>query len=328
MALQITVSKAGKSEVLGEYVFGREKRFEGLRFGSAPENDITAYELEEEHAQLTYGPNGYFFRDTCGKGFAVDGKRYEAGSEFHVKDGTRLLSAGLVFEFKRSTKPARTERDVPTSTRMISTETGNQTSLQAMAHAALKDLSMYFIGEGFFKTPGEIRRFKALLQLTIEISIEWMSSTLQGRAEFQDQFSAPVTQIYAHTLNPVKGMQDLSTIASFLLDWRDERDLEKIKQTMRDAHTDMVKHQTGLLAGVQRFVEVLQDRLNPERIKEEAGSGLLSGSKKAWDRYSELYGDTFAESSKLFNELIYPSIRKGYIFSHEDLKSDEPPKDG
>lgn len=321
MALKVTVSKVGRDELLAELSFGKEARTRGILFGSTPECDINVFELKEEHARLERTPEGYFYRDVGGAGFAIDGEKFAANAHTRIKDGTRLLTSGVVIEFKRESTPARSDTEAPSGRTQLVTPSGTQTSLQAMAHAAMKDLSRYFLGEGHFKSPGEIRRFKALLQLTLEVGIEWMSSTLHGRSEFQDQFSAPVTQLYHQTLNPLKGMDDLSTIAGFLLDWREERDLEGIRGTLRNAFDDMVKHQVGLLAGVQKFVEVLTDRLNPDRIKSEAGSGLWSNSKKAWDRYEELYSETFAESSKLFNELIYPSIRKGYIFSHDNIQT-------
>lgn len=322
MALKVTISKVGRDEVLSELSFGKEARSRGILFGSTPDCDINVFELKEEHARLERTPQGYVYRDVGGSGFAIDGEKFEGLSQIKIKDGTRLLTSGVVVQFKRETSEARPESQAPSGRTQLVTPTGTQTSLQAMAHAALKDLSRYFLGEGHFKSPGEIRRFKALLQLTLEVGIEWMSSTLHGRSEFQDQFSAPVTQLYHRTLNPLKGMENISTIAGFLLDWREERDIEGIRTTLRDAFDDMVKHQVGLLAGVQHFVEVLTDRLNPDRIKSEAGSGLWSNSKKVWDRYEELYGSTFAESSKLFNELIYPSIRKGYIFSHDNIQTE------
>ncbi|MBK8207944.1 MAG: FHA domain-containing protein [Planctomycetes bacterium] len=316
MALVVAVSRAGTDTTLGEHTFGKEARSKGIVFGSAPESDVVVMELKEHHARLEKRRDGYYFVDLGTEGFAVDGKKHDAGTDFRVSDGTRILSAGIVFHFKREATPLRTTR-VTSTPEPASSSTGSHSSLQAMSHAALKDLSRYFVGEANFENVGEIRRFKAMLQLTLEVAMEWMGKALRGRAEFQDQFSAPVTQLFAHSLNPLKKMQDISTIANFLLDWREERDIESIRETLRDAFTDMVKHQMGMLAGLQQFINDLQAKLDPTAIEEAAGKG-----KKAWKRYTELYGDTFAESSKLFNELIYPSIRKGYIFSHDDVSSD------
>ncbi|MBX3460356.1 MAG: FHA domain-containing protein [Planctomycetes bacterium] len=315
MALVVAVSRAGTDATLGEHTFGKEARAKGITFGCAPDCDVVVLELKEQHARLEKRSDGYYFVDLCKEGFAIEGKRHEG--EYRVSDGTRILSAGIVFHFKRQAPPLRvtqvTSTPVPGTT-----ATGSHSSLQSMSHAALKELSRYFVGEANFENIGEVRRFKALLQLTLEVAMEWMGKALRGRAEFQDQFSAPVTQLYAHSLNPLKKMQDISTIANFLLDWREERDIEKIRDTLRDAFTDMVKHQMGMLAGLQQFISDLQAKLDPVSIEEKVGGG-----KKAWKHYTQLYGDTFAESSKLFNELIYPSIRKGYIFSHDDVGSND-----
>jgi hypothetical protein len=315
MALVVAVSRADTDAAIGEHLFGKEARSKGVLFGSAPSCDVILAELKDEHARLVKRADGYYFVDVGGDGFTVEDIWHEGGSELRVGDGTRISSAGLVFEFKRAVTPQRTRVFRPSET--IATEGGTSTSLQAAAHGELRELSRYFISEANFETPEEIKRFRTLVQLTLEIAMEWMGQALRGRAEFQDQFSAPVTQIFSRNLNPVKRMQDITTIANFLLDWRERREIDSIRDTLRDAFNDMVRHQVGLLAGVQQFVTDLQQRLDPQQIEEEAGKG-----KKAWQRYTELYADTFAESSKLFNELIYPSIRKGYIFSHDDVSKE------
>lgn len=317
MALTITVTKVGAG-TLAERTFSREARSKGITFGSVEDADVSVMEFREDHAVLERREDGYWYRDNSGMGFSLNGIRHEGNSAARVTDGNRLMTAGLVIEFKRSVVPIRPEAAAPTGETRVLTPTGTHTSLQAMSHAAMKDLSRYFVGEGNFTSIGEVRRFKTLLKLFVEIGIEWMSTTLHGRAEFQDQFSAPVTQLYHQTLNPLKGMRDLSSIALYLLDWREDRDIEKIKLTMRNAFNDMVKHQMGMLAGVKALVETIQQKLDPEKIQEKAGGGLFGGgSKKAWEIYSDMYAETFAESSRLFNEVIYPSIRQGYIFSHD-----------
>lgn len=315
MALVVAVSRTDSGNLVGEHTFGKEARQRGITFGSGPTCDVVLAGLEPRHARLEKRQDGYYYVDLGTAGFSVAGKLHDAGAELRIGAGTRIVSGGLTFAFLRQATPPREPAVRPTAP--VQTSTGTQTSLQAVSHAALQDLSRYFVGESSFETAAEVRRFQAQMQLTLQVAMEWMGKALRGRAEFQDQFSAPVTQIFSRGLNPVKRMHDITAIASFLLDWREERDIDKIRDTLQDAFHDMVKHQMGLLAGVQQFVTVLQEKLDPQRIEEEAGKG-----KKAWQRYTELYGETFAESSKLFNELIYPSIRKGYIFSHDDVSSE------
>jgi predicted component of type VI protein secretion system len=84
-------------------------------------------------------------------------------------------------------------------------------------------------------------------------------------------------------------------------------------------------HQLGLLAGVQECLKALLGRIEPKVIEQEAlaqakgFSGMmakLNVAKKAWETYTEKHKEMFEENSKLFNELIYPNIRKGYLASH------------
>ncbi len=43
---------------------------------------------------------------------------------------------------------------------------------------------------------------------------------------------------------------------------------------------------------------------------------LMNATKRAWEIYVVKHREMFEENSKLFNEVIYPSIRKGYLASH------------
>lgn len=321
MALKVVVSKVGSSEPLSEHSFGKEARARGIKVGSDDGNDIVLPDAAPSHGRIERQSKGYFFVDLdSGRGFKADGKPFESGGKSIVTEGTKLLVGEHQIEFMRGETPRREPAPV-------STEAGE---IETSSRAILSDVSKHFLGEGSFVDKEEVERFGSLLKLSLEIAMEWMGRALRGREEFKDQFSAPLTEIYARSLNPVKSKgQDISQIANYLLDWREDRDLEEIQAALQHAFQDMAKHQMGLLAGVQQFVSELQAKLDPRKIEEDAGGGLFGGAKKAWERYGELYGETFTESSRLFNELIYPSIRKGYIFSHEDIASEEkaPSKD-
>jgi predicted component of type VI protein secretion system len=314
MALLVSVLSSENGSVVARRAFGKDARARGIVFGSRPGCDVQVPAFKPLQARLQPRDDGYFFIDLSGEGFELDGCLLVGGSDLRVTDGTDLRIGGYTVQFRRQLTP---REPAGAATEVVTTATGTQTSLQGASHKALQELSKAFVGEAGFASIEEIRRFQEQLQLTLEVAMEWMGKALRGRAEFQDQFSAPVTQIYSRGMNPVKRMRDISGIAGYLLDWREERDVEQIRATLREAFTDMVRHQMGVLAGIQQLVEALQSRLDPARIEQEAGKG-----KKAWQRYEKLYADTFAESSKLFNELIYPSIRKGYIFSHDDEVSE------
>jgi predicted component of type VI protein secretion system len=322
MALKVVVSRAGSTEPVSEHIFGKEARSRGITVGSAAENDVVLNTLPPSAGRIERQKAGYFYVDVGSKvGYTADGVVKLSGTSFQVTEGTRIGLGEFTLVFKRGETPRR-EAVVPV------TAPGAVDSLQSAGYRLISDVSKHFLGEGNFQTVEEVERFGTLMKLTLEIAMEWMGRALKGREEFKDQFSAPLTQIFARSLNPVKQGQDITQIANFLLDWREARELNEIKGSLQHAFQDMARHQMGLLAGVQQFVSDLQQKLDPTQIEKDAGSGIFGGAKKAWERYAEMYGETFAESSKLFNELIYPSIRKGYIFSHEDVSSDEKPNKG
>lgn len=303
MALKLTITKADNGELVTEQVYGKEARARGITFGSDADNDVFLPTCAPKHARLERQAEGYFLVDLT------------AGSAVSVSDGTQAKLGNYVIKVGRSETPRRDSKMV-----QAVAPGGDANPVMAASHQSLSKLSKHFLGEGTFVDPEETQRFCELLQTTLEIAMDWMGKALRGREEFKDQFSAPLTQIFARSMNPVKKTHDISDIANYLLDWREKRDLEGLKQSLQTAFQDMARHQVGLLAGVQAFVTELQNKLDPKKIAEDAGGGILGGgSKKAWARYEQLYGETFVESSKLFNELIYPSIRKGYIFSHDDV---------
>ncbi|MCZ7604539.1 MAG: hypothetical protein M5U25_00410 [Planctomycetota bacterium] len=318
MALKVVVSKSGSTQPVSEHIFGKEARARGISVGADPANDIVIDGAPAQAGRIERQPGGYFYVDLGGGvGYTADGQLKETGTKFQVTEGTRIGVGGFTLAFLRGETPRRepvveAAPDAPAAT-----------DLQSAAYKLVSEVSQHFLGEGNFRTIEEVERFGALMKLTLEVAMEWMGRSLKGREEFKDQFSAPLTQIFARSLNPVKKGQDITQIANFLLDWREARDLDEIKGSLQHTFQDMARHQIGLLAGVQQFVSDLQQKLDPVQIEKTAGGGIFGGAKKAWERYSEVYGETFAESSKLFNELIYPSIRKGYIFSHEDIQSDD-----
>ncbi|MBE7490542.1 MAG: hypothetical protein HS108_02090 [Planctomycetes bacterium] len=304
MALKLTVTKADSGAPVAEQVFGKEARARGINLGSDPSSDLVLPGAAPKQARIERRPNGYFLVDLA------------AGNAISITDGTQAKIGDYLLRVGRAETPRRDEA-APAA---VIDASAPQGSVTAATHRAMSELSRYFLGEGAFMSEAEVRRFADLLKLTLEVAMEWMGKALRGREEFKDQFSAPLTQLFARSLNPVKKGQDLADIASFLLDWREDRDIETVRQSLQHAFHDMARHQVGLLAGVQQFVTDLQTKLDPQKIAQDAGGGLLGGgAKKAWARYEQLYGETFVESSKLFNELIYPSIRKGYIFSHDDV---------
>ncbi|MEE9312943.1 MAG: type VI secretion system-associated FHA domain protein [Planctomycetota bacterium] len=318
MALKVVVTKS--DEIIQEHVFGKKERTQGISVGSSPENLLILAGAKDFAGRVERSAKGYHYIDLdTDDGFASGGQQFPKGASAPITEGTVIKIGDFEIAFKRGEPPRRTR---------IMEKPVDADTIAGASQLALDELSKHFLGEGGFESVEEIKRFEALLKLTLEVAFSWMGKALKGRDEFKDQFSAPLTQLFSRSLNPVKQGQDLSDISNYLLDWREERDLKGIERHMRAAFQDMAKHQVGMLAGIQNLVSELQQKLDPTTIEKDAGSGLFGGAGKAWELYTKLYGQTFTESSKLFNEIIYPSIRKGYIFSHEDVISDSDSDSG
>jgi hypothetical protein len=74
---------------------------------------------------------------------------------------------------------------------------------------------------------------------------------------------------------------------------------------------------------MQQVLAAIVKRLDPlaiEKTAKEKASLLkrLAPAKIAWNEYLNTYSAFLAESSKMFNEMIYPNLQKGYLLSHKD----------
>jgi type VI secretion system FHA domain protein len=190
---------------------------------------------------------------------------------------------------------------------------------------ALQELAAHFLGDVKFETPEQVEKFCKLVEQSVDVTLEWVSNCLKGRREFENQFNADLTLVFAKGGNPIKSAGSPKDIGRWLLDFRSKRDLEQTKTQLDSAFKDLTMHQLGLLAGVQECLKALLGRMEPKVIEQEAlaqargFSGMmakLNVAKKAWETYAEKHKEMFEENSKLFNELIYPNIRKGYLASH------------
>jgi FHA domain-containing protein len=210
---------------------------------------------------------------------------------------------------------------------------------------ALRALSARFAGEGEIRTAEEAEVFERLIAQALEATFTWLSKSLRGREEFEEQFGADLTLVFAKEKNPIKARSDDPVeIGKFLLDWRHPEGVAERKQSIEEAFKDLTLHQLGLVAGVQGTIEAVLGRLDPNRLLEEARARpgglhrllpMLGLEKRAWRQYILSHGELFQENSKLFNELIYPNIRKGYLASHAgkggaegppESRREEPPR--
>jgi len=192
----------------------------------------------------------------------------------------------------------------------------------------LNDLSVQFVGEEKIETPEQAELFVKMIASVLELTFDWISKSLRGRREFEDQFSADLSMIFSKEKNPLKGGGGPADMGRYLLDWRLARDPKAIRDSLDNAFKDLTMHQLGLLAGVQESLSAVLKRLDPKAVEQEAkekgGAGLFASmEKRAWKRYSDVFHEIFAENSKLFNELIYPNVRKGYLALHDNQEKEK-----
>ena len=58
-------------------------------------------------------------------------------------------------------------------------------------------------------------------------------------------------------------------------------------------------------------------KLDPKEIEKQAGGGGFLG-KRAWETFVALHRDLETESQRLFREVIFPGLRKGYFEAHAE----------
>jgi FHA domain-containing protein len=185
-------------------------------------------------------------------------------------------------------------------------------------------LSKEFLGEKGFESPKDVERFSRLIGQTLEVAFEWISKSLQGRKEFEDQADAQVSMIFARAENPVKDAGTPREIGSYLLDWGSDREPDATRGVLEEAFRDLTMHQLGLLAGVRECLHGVLQRIDPKEIEGRVQAKTKGGlAKQAWQKYCADYAEMFEEQGKVFNDLIFPSIRKGYLSLHAEPGKEE-----
>jgi type VI secretion system FHA domain protein len=246
-------------------------------------------------------------------------------------DNARSILMQLRSRFRSAEGAIVPERT--TAIRRKEVEVKEQESFSGIGMKVMSDLSSQFVGEGKIETAEQAELFGKLMANVLELTFDWISKSLRGRKEFEEQFSADLSMIFSKEKNPLKGGGGPGDMGRYLLDWRLARDPKAIRDALDNAFKDLTMHQLGLLAGVQESLSAVLKRLDPKVVEQEGiekkmGGFLASPEKRAWKRYSELFHEIFAENSKMFNELIYPNVRKGYLALHDnDAKASSEKKD-
>lgn len=214
-----------------------------------------------------------------------------------------------------------------------------QEELYRAGYDVVGALSRRLLGEREFTSAGEVRTFGTLLEQAVLTTLDWLSRNLKGRREFEKQFSAELTLIFSREHNPIKSRETSpEAIGKWLLDWQDDPDVGARREALEGAFKDLTLHQLALLSGAQDSIRAVLERLDPRaleaRVRSEATGALsrlllkLQPQRRVWKQYVLSHAEMFEENSKLFNEVVYPSIRKGYLAAHASPERSEEPESG
>jgi predicted component of type VI protein secretion system len=303
-----------------------------------------AEDLEGTMARAEPSRNPGAIADALQSAFAKHGSWKPAERVETLKDVLRAGLAGATPEAARTLCAQvrarfRTAGAAPAAVeRGADADIAREEALYKAGSQALRALSTRFVAEEEIQTAEEAEVFAKLLGHALEATFTWLSKSLRGREEFEEQFGADLTLIFSKEGNPIKTRSaDPAEIGRFLLDWRKPEGVDDRKQAIEEAFKDLTLHQLGLLTGVQGCLEAVLGRLEPKRLVEEARAHpglihrllpMLALEKRAWRQYILSHSELFQENSKLFNELIYPNIRKGYLASHAGAGGGDAPAAG
>lgn len=203
---------------------------------------------------------------------------------------------------------------------VLSAEIERRDAVRDACAEAMRSLSVHHTGrEEPFEGPEEVRRFFRLADQSLELMLEWVTGCIQARRAFEEKFSAKVTRFFGLETNPLKHALNATQAGKYLLDWSEPREAEKIKTSLETTLRDLTAHQLGVLAGAQHVAKSILARLDPAEIEKRAGGGWLAVAAKAraWDEYVATFKDLRENETKLFNDVVYPALRQGYLETHE-----------
>ncbi|MBZ0134859.1 MAG: FHA domain-containing protein [Planctomycetes bacterium] len=324
----------GSTLDVSEHTFTRSV----ITVGRSPECDLVLpgdeLRVSRQHVRIERREGGYLMVDLGSRNGTLLNDNLIAPSSTHPLNETDVIKMGTV-----EVEVANVILDDNTKDKVRAIRKGSNTSgrraapvgasdpREAAALRAMQSISNHFFGKdpaaGQFTSPEQITLFGELIRVSLDILLEGLFQTLSARKEFEGEFDASVTMAFQRDSNPIKMMQELERFKTFPLNWQENRDVLEVKDSLERAIKDVNQHQMGLLAGMQQVLEAIIKRLDPIEIEKTALSkggllGRMSRSRLAWQEYLETYSEFLAESSKLFNEMIYPNLQKGYLLSHKD----------
>lgn len=333
MAIRLVVRvPRGSTTDVSDHSFTRA----AIVVGRSPDCDLVLpgdeVRVSRQHIRIERREAGYLLVDLGSRnGTLLNGQTIEPSSTHPlnetdvVKMGTVELEVARVsLEEAEGDQAGAIRKGRSTSERVAPIGAGDLVSRAALA--SMQDISKHFIGEAEFTSPEQVKLFGEMLKTSLDILLEGLFSALSQRKQFEGEFDAHVTMAFQRDVNPMKQKNELAQFKRFPVDWKLQPPMAEVRDSLERATKDIAQHQMGLLAGMQQVLEAIVKRLDPLEIekqsKEKAGLfGRLQPARLAWHEYLDTYSKFLAESSKMFNEMIYPNLQKGYLLSHKEKTS-------
>ncbi len=185
-----------------------------------------------------------------------------------------------------------------------------------VATAGAVDWSAFYEGAGM--GPGELRLSPdAMRRLGVMYRqvVLGMSDLMRDRAEFKDEFRVERTQLAIGRNNPLKHLPAQDAAKVLLGD--PLPGFQDSEEAIRGAFEDLKRHQLAMLAGVQRALQAVFDRLGPEEIEKltitaNASKKLLSRKVDPWDIYRTVFQALKKDATSNANGVMSVAFREGY----------------
>lgn len=186
----------------------------------------------------------------------------------------------------------------------------------APAAAGSVDWAAFYEGAGMGPdelrlSPDALRRLGVMYRQVVL----GMSDLMRDRAEFKDEFRVERTQLAIGKNNPLKHLPAQDAAKVMLGD--PLPGFQDSQEAIRGAFEDLKRHQLAMLAGVQRALQAVFDRLSPEEIeklveKTNTSKKLLSRKVNPWDLYATVFAALKKDATSNANGVMSVAFREGY----------------